>query len=76
MPYLPICPPVQIAPNKPGTKNNSSNKPASLGTQKFIYSSRIQNQSSYGKKMYYADLKIDAFGTLAGSGAPLKNTFG
>jgi hypothetical protein len=74
MPYLPICPPVQIAANKLGTKNNSTNQPASLGTKKFIYSMKIQN--SYGKKMYYGDLKLDAFGRLPGSGAPLKNTFG
>ena len=76
MPYLPVCPPVQIAANKPGTKNNATNQPASLGTKVFEYSLRIQNQNSIGKKMNFADLKLDAFGGLPGSGAPLKNTFG
>jgi hypothetical protein len=75
--YLPICPPVKYSVNK-NIKNYSTNNPASLGTKVAIYSNILQ--TAVGKKMYFGNLTLDAFGkvqgTSGGSSSPIKNTFG
>jgi hypothetical protein len=73
--YLPVCPPVIYSENK-NIKNYTTNNPSSLGTKPLIYSNILQYPK--GKKMYYANLSLDAFGTVQAYAVQTKpkNTFG
>jgi hypothetical protein len=76
MSFLPNCPPVIYSNNKNIT-NYRTNNPGSLGTTVSIYSNKLKYP--VGKKMYFANLSLNAYGTVqgtnGGSKKSIKNTF-